>query len=333
MKTAIRTLIFRSTIPLCAALLMGAASLSSAMAQTFPTKPVRSVAPYSPGSGPDAVMRILSDKLSRSWGQQLVIDNKPGANGFIAISDAKRAAPDGYTVLQADNTHMALAPHLFKQLPYDPVKDFAPITLLMSMPNLLVVHPSVPAKNVKELIAYAKQNPGKLRYGHPGNGTTPHLSAELLNQMAGLKMEGIPYKSSAQMMTDLLAGHYEVLFHNSSVVIPHARAGGARILAITSAERTASLPDVPTLAEAGNLPGFSVNAWWGLYAPAGTPPDIVNKASADVSAVIAQAEVKNWIEGQGGIPGGGAPQTLRAHQAAETARWREIVKAANIKPD
>lgn len=298
----------------------------------FPTKPVKLIVSAAAGSSPDAIGRRLSTKLSAMWNQPVLVENVVGLGGITGAERAAKQPADGYTYAVNTIGAMAVSGNLM-QLPYDPVKDFEPVSLLMQMPNLLVVHPSVPATNLRELIAYAKQNPGKLRYGHPGMGTSNHLSGELLNQMAGLKLQGVPYKSSAQMMTDLLAGHYEVLFHNSSVVLPHAQTGKARILGITGLQRAATLPDVPTVAEAGGLAGFQVSAWWGLYAPAGTPPDIVAKVSADVAAALAQPDVKEWIEKQGGVVGGGAPAVLRDFQAAETRKWRDMIKSANIKAE
>ena len=316
-----------------AALSPAARSQARPTAPPYPTRPVKFVVAAAAGSSPDAIARLLTTKLGTVWMQAVVVENVVGLGGITGTERAARAPGDGYTLLLSTIGAMAISGSLMDKLPYDPVKDFAPITMSMTLPNLLVIHPSVPANNLKELIAYMKQNPGKLRYGHPGVGTSPHLAAEMLKDKAGVSMEGIPYKSSAQMMTDLLAGHYEVLFHNSSVVLPHARAGAARILAITSAERNVTLPDVPTVAEAAGIPGYAVNAWWGIYAPAGTPADIVNKASVDIAKVLAQPDVKSWIEQQGGVVGGGTPQALGAFQAAETQRWRDLIKTANIKAE
>jgi len=225
---------------------------------------------------------------------------------------------------------MSVGVSVMDNLPYDPVKDFEPITMAMSMPNLFVVHPSVPVKTFDELMAYIKENPGKLRYGHPGAGTTGHLSGEMLKQRMGIKdLLGIPYKSSSHMTTDLLAGHFEVLFHNSSVLLPHVRSGAATGLGVTSLERVAAMPDIPTLAESG-MPGFSINAWWGFYAPAGTPADIVKKVNADINAIIAEPEVQAWITERMGIPGGGTPEELATFQASETKKWAEVIKNADI---
>lgn len=324
--------LFRNTCVFGAMALAAATGWSQGHA-SYPSKPVKLIVAAAAGSSPDAMARMLATKLGTVWNQTVLVENVPGLGGITGTERAARQPGDGYTILLSTIAAMAVGSSLMDKMPYDPAKDFEPLAQAMTLPNLLVVHPSVPATNLRELIAYVKQNPGKLRYGHPGIATTPHLSAELLKQQAGLQMEGIPYKSSAQMMTDLLAGHYEVLFHNSSVVLPHARAGGARIMGITSAERAASLPDVPSVAEAGPLPGFSVTAWFGLYAPAGTPADIVTKLNTDLVAVLAQPDVKGWVEKQGGIAGGGTPQALRAFQAAETQKWREMIRAANIKAE
>jgi tripartite-type tricarboxylate transporter receptor subunit TctC len=298
----------------------------------FPTKPVKLIVAAAAGSSPDSIARRLATGLGAAWGQPVLIENVAGLGGVTGTDRAAKQPADGYTFLVSTIGAMAVSGSMM-QLPYDPAKDLEPVSLLMSMPNLLVVHPSVPVTSVKELVAYVKQNPGKLRYGHPGTGTSNHLSGELLQMMASMKLQGVPYKSSAQMMTDLLAGHYEVLFHNSSVVLPHAQAGKARILGITALERSPALPDVPTVADAGGIPGFAVSAWWGLYAPAGAPPEIVAKVSADVAAVLAQPDNRSWVEKQAGTVGGGTPQALRAFQAAETAKWRELIKSANIKAD
>ena len=323
----------------CTGLLAATALAASAWAQggaaaaSFPARPVKLVVAAAAGSSPDAIARMLTAKLSGLWKQPVVIENVAGLGGITGTDRAAKQPPDGYTLVVSTIAAMAVGSSLYEKMPYDPEKDLQPVTMVMSMPNLLVVHPSVPAHTLPELIAYAKRNPDKLRYGHPGTGTTPHLSAELFKQLAGVQMQGVPYKSSAQMTTDLLAGVYEVLFHNSSVMLPHAKGGTARILGITSAERNASLPEVPTVAEAGALKGFAVSAWWGLYAPAGTPPELVARISADVSAVLAQPDVKAWIEQQGGVPGGGTPQALRSYQADETQKWRAMIRNANIKAE
>jgi len=314
------------------AMATGAFAPGAAIAQDFPSHPVKLIVAAASGSSPDAISRQLANELGIKWGQPVVVENAVGLGGIIGTEKAAKSAPDGYTLLISTIGAMSVGSSLMS-LPYDPVKDFQPVTLSMSMPNLLVVHPSVPAQTLEELIVYGKQNPGKLRYGHPGIGTTPHLSAELLKDMTGLQMEAIPYKSSAQMATDLLAGHYEVLFHNSSVMLPYVQSGKARALAVTSAERVKTLPDTPTVAEAARLKGFAVNAWWGIYVSAGTPAGIVAKLNTDIVAALKQPEIQRWITDQGGTVGGGSPDDLRAYQAAETTKWRALIKKANIKAD
>ncbi|MBO9356793.1 tripartite tricarboxylate transporter substrate binding protein [Bordetella petrii] len=312
----------------------GNAAAAQSGAQGYPDKPVRIIVASGTASSPDSISRIVAEKLSAKWGQPVVIENAAGLGGIIGTERASRANPDGYTLLVSTIGAMAVGVSIMDNLPYDPVKDFEPVTMIMSMPNLFVVHPSVPVKNLGELITYIKQNPGKLRYGHPGIGTTPHLSAELLKQLTNIQMDGIPYKASSQMTTDFLAGQYEVLFHNASVLLPYVQSGKATLMGITSPKRVPSLPDVPTVAEAGGgLKNFAVHAWWGLHAPAGTPDAIVQKVSADVSEILAQPDVTKWIEERGGQVGGGTPDELRQYQADETAKWRDLIKKANIKAD
>lgn len=309
-----------------------AAGAASAQSSAYPTRSVKIIVAAAAGSSPDSIGRTLSTKLTDAWNQSVVVENVVGLGGITGTERLARQPADGYTIAVSTIGATAVSGALMS-LPYDPEKDITPIIKIMEMPNLMVVHPKVPVKDLRELIAYVKQNPGKLRYGHPGMGTTPHLSGELLNQLAGVKIQGIPYKSSAQMMNDLLAGHYEILFHNSSVVLPHARSGGARLLGITSPQRSDALPEVPTVAEAGGLPGFAVGAWFGLYAPAGTPPEIINKINTDVAAILRQPDVKTWVEKQGGATGGGTPRELRDYQLAESKKWGDMIRTAGIKAE
>lgn len=315
------------------ALAMGASATAQSGAEGYPDRPVKIMVSSGTASSPDSISRMIAEGLTKKWGQPVVVENVPGLGGIIGTERAARQTPDGYTLLLSTIGAMSVGVSIMDNLPYDPVKDFEPITNTMAMPNLLVAHPSVPVKTLGELISYVKENPGKLRYGHPGIGTTPHLSAELLQEMTGIKMQGIPYKTSAQMTTDLLAGHYEILFHNSSVMVPHIEAGSVTPLGITSPKRTASLPDIPTVAEASDeLKAFQVHAWWGLYAPAGTPSGIIQKVNKDVSAILKQADVTRWIEERAGTVGGGTPEELRAYQAAETSKWRDLIEKADLKP-
>ena len=297
----------------------------------YPDKQVRMIVPAPPGSGPDAIGRILAAKLGEMWAQSVLVENIVGAGGNLGHDRGAKAPPDGYTMLMGLIGPMSVAPSLGEKMPFDPVKDLAPVTLLIRLANILAVHPSVPVNNLRELIAYAKQNPSKVRYGHPGSGTSNHLSAEQFNMMAGLAISGVPYKASSQMTTDLLGGHIEMMFHNAPVVLPHVRSGALRAIAITGAQRNAAAPDIPTLNEAG-VAGYEVTSWYAMYVPVGTPPAIIARQNADIAKVLAMPEVKTWIEAQAGSAGGGSPEALAEFQAAETVKWRTLIKAANIKP-
>lgn len=296
----------------------------------FPDKPVRMIIPAPPASGPDSLARLLATKLGDVWNQPVIIENVVGAGGVIGHDKGAKSAPDGYTILMGLIGPMSVSISLVQKMPYDPVKDLTPITLLGTFANLLVVHPSVPVNNLRELIAYAKQNPGKVRYGHPGSGTSNHLSAEQFNMLAGLKVDGIPYKASSQMTTDLLGGHIEMMFHNAPVVLPHVKSGAMKGIAITSGQRNQSAPEIPTLNEAG-LPGYEVTSWYAMYAPSGTPLPIIQKLNTDIAKVLALPDVKAWFDTQAAQAGGGSPEALAAFQAAETIKWRTLIKAADIK--
>ena len=317
----------------CAVLAAGLAGASGvALGQArYPDKPVRMIVPAPPGSGPDAIGRLLGAKLTEAWGQSVLVDNVVGAGGNLGHDRGAKAPADGYTLLMGLIGPMSVSASLGVQMPFDPVKDLAPVTLLIRLANILAVHPSVPVKDLRELIAYAKANPGKLRYGHPGSGTSNHLSAEQFNMMAGIKTSGVPYKASSQMTTDLLGGHIEMMFHNAPVVLPHVRSGALRAIAITGPQRDAAAPDIPTLNEAG-VPGYEVTAWYAMYVPAGTPAPIIARLNTDIAKALALPEVKSWIGAQAGVGGGGSPEALAAFQAAEIVKWRNLIKAADIKP-
>jgi tripartite-type tricarboxylate transporter receptor subunit TctC len=310
--------------------LLGSAFASAALAQAWPAKPVRVIVPAPPGSAPDFLSRLLAPKLGEAWGQPLVIDNVLGAGGNIGTDRVAKAPADGYTLLFNTIGPIGVNVSMYSNLSFDPVKDFAPITLVAKVPNILVVHPAVPVKSVQELIAYAKQNPGKLRYGSPGSGTSNHLSAELLKLMAGIDLLHIPYKSSAQMTTDILGGQVEVVFHNAPVLLPHVKSGALRGLGITSAARNPSAPDLPSIAEAG-VPGFEVTAWFGFMAPANTPPAVVNRIHGDVVKAMALPEVRERMLTQAAEPVGSTPQEYAAFISAEIAKWAKVVKQSGAK--
>jgi len=315
-----------------AAALSGACLPASAQTRGYPEKSVRVIVPAPPGSAPDFLVRLVGQKLTESWGQALVIDNVVGASGNIGTERVAKAAPDGYTLLFNTIGPIAVNVSLFDKLPYDPVKDLAPISLVAKMPNILTVNPGLPVKSLAELIALAKKEPEKLRYGTAGPGTTQHLSGELLNTLAGIKLVGVPYKSSAQMTIDALGGQIEVLFHNAPVLLPHVKSGALRGIAITGARRSAAVPDLPTMGEAG-VPDFEVTAWFGFMAPGGTPRPLIEKISADVARIVASPDIQERILAQASEPVGNRPEEYAAFIQAEIVKWRAVIKQANIKAE
>ena len=306
-----------------APLLVGRAALALA----WPTRFVRFVVPFPAGVAPDVGCRVLTARLSEIWGQQAVVENKPGAGGNIGTEMVARSAPDGYTVLMAAFTH-AVNVFLYRSTGYDPVTDFVPVTLLSRQPCVMVVPNSSLARSVADFISYAKANHGKISYASSGHGTSPHLCAELFKRMAGIEMTHVPYRSGAQQ--DLIAGHVDVMF----AVAPFdlLRAGHARGLAVTTAERVAAAPELPTLAESG-LPGFDVAPWWGLFLPAWTAPAIVAKLHADAIAVLAEPETQKRMQDLGSIPVGSTPEELTQYLQTEMAKWGPFIRDANIRLD
>jgi tripartite-type tricarboxylate transporter receptor subunit TctC len=305
---------------------------AQAQTRSYPDKSVRVVVPAPPGSAPDFLVRLVGQKLSEAWGQPVVIDNIVGASGNIGTERVAKATPDGYTLLFNTIGPIAVNVSLFDKLPYDPIKDLAPISLVAKMPNILTVNPGVPVKNLAELIALAKKEPGRLRYGTAGPGTTQHLSGELLNTLAGIKLVSIPYKSSAQMTTDAIGGQIEVLFHNAPVLLPHLKSGGLRGIAITSAKRSPAVPELPTMAEAG-VPGFEITAWFGFMAPRGTPQAIIEKIHADVARIVASPDIRERILAQASEPVGNSPEEYAAFINEEIIKWRAVIKQANMKAE
>lgn len=334
MKTSFQRPLFQPLFKLISAIL-GCCLVFAAQAQTrpWPERPVKVVVPAPAGSAPDAIVRVIAQKLAEVWGQTVTIDNVVGASGNIGTDRVAKATPDGYTLLFNTIGPIAVNVTLFEgKLPYDPVKDLAPVSLVVKMPNLLTVNPGVPIKSLRELIAAAKKDPGKLRYGTAGAGTTQHLSGELLNSLAGIKLTSIPYKSSAQMTTDAIGGQIEVLFHNAPVLLPHIKAGTLRPLAITSAKRSLSAPDVPTMAEAG-VSDFEITAWFGFMAPGATPPALVKRISADIARIVATPDMQERILAQASEPVGSTPEEYAAFIQTEIVKWRAVIKQADIKAD
>jgi tripartite-type tricarboxylate transporter receptor subunit TctC len=301
-------------------------------AQTYPVKPVRLVIPYPPGGGSDTIGRPLAQKLAEGLGQQVVVDNRGGANGNIGMEAVARSAPDGYTLVFALSAQLAINPGLYQKLPYDPLKDFAPITLLGEGGYILVVHPSLPAKSVKELLALAKARPGQIAYSSSGNGSGGHLAIELLNSMAGIRMLHVPYKGGGPALMDLIAGQVQVLFATQLASWPHIQSGRIRALATSMAKRPASVPDLPTISEAG-LPGYDSGVWYAVLAPAGTPRDIITRINGEVARALKQPDYRGLLVNNTIEPIGSPPERLTQYIKSELAKWAKVIKAANVRID
>jgi tripartite-type tricarboxylate transporter receptor subunit TctC len=303
-----------------------------ASAQAWPSKPIKWVVPFAPGGTTDILARTVGDKLAISLGVPVVIENKPGAGGGIGAEFTAKSAPDGYTIMGGTISTHAINASLYSKLPYDPVKDFEPITLIARVPNMLVVNPSIPAKDVKELIALLKANPGKYTFASSGNGTSQHLSGELFKAMAGVEMQHIPYKGSPPALQDVVGGQVTMTFDNITTAWPLAKAGKLRALAVTTAKRSAVAPDVPTLAEAG-LPGFEVGSWQGVFAPAGTPPEIVKRLNVEIVKILNMPDVKEKLIGLGAEPVGNSSEEFSAMVKAEVVKWADVVRKSGAKVD
>ncbi|ACM34303.1 MAG: tripartite tricarboxylate transporter substrate binding protein [Diaphorobacter nitroreducens] len=324
--TTRRTLLASLAVAAAGALPLGA------LAQNFPTKPITIIVPFSAGGTTDILARIVGQGLTTELGQSVVVDNKPGAGGNIGGSLAAKAAADGYTLFMGTVGTHAINQSLYKKMPFDPVKDFAPLSRVATVPNLLVAHPSQPFKTVKEMIAYAKANPGKITFGSPGSGASPHVSGELFKSMTGTDLLHIPYKGSAPAMTDLLGGQTSVMFDNMPSAIQHVRSGKLRPIAVTTAKRSPELPDVPTIAEAG-VPGYEATSWFGMFAPAGTPKPVLDKLHAALIKVLNQADVKKKIAEQGGDVVAETPAQFAAFIKAESVKWGKVVKESGATAD
>jgi tripartite-type tricarboxylate transporter receptor subunit TctC len=305
--------------------------LPAAAQDAYPSKPVRIVVPYPAGGVADLLPRTVGAKLAEKWKQPVVVENKPGASGNIGMAEGARAEADGYTLVLAPTGNLTVNQFLFKDLPFDVQKDFTPVTLLATSPNVLVVHPSVPAKNFRELVAYAKANPGKLNFSSPGSGSGAHLAGELLNVEAGIKAVHVPYKGMAPAVSDLVGGQVQMMFAGISTALPHIRAGKLVAIAMASPQRSAQLSDVPTVAESG-IPGFDVTSWYGIVVRSGTPPAVVKKIQADMAEALAAPDVKEKLAALGLDPSGNTPEEFQRLIAAESRKWSDIVRKADIKP-
>ena len=312
--------------------IMGAVAITApAAAQNYPVKAVRVIAPFPPGGGTDLFARAVAQKLSSALGQQFIVDNRSGAGGMIGSELVAKAPPDGYTLLITSSSTHSINPHLVRKPLYDPLRDFAPMSLIASAPNLLVVHPSVPARSVSELIALAKSRPGALNYASNGTGTLSHLTGELFNLRAGVKLVHIPYKGGPPALIDLIAGQVAALFTAVPTAVTHMRSGRLRALAVTGEKRLASMKELPTVAE--TIPGFESSQWWGLYAQSGTSVDLIAKLNAEVETILRDPEVRNRFAADGAESVGGSPGQFAAFQKADYEKWRKVVSEAGIRPE
>jgi tripartite-type tricarboxylate transporter receptor subunit TctC len=305
--------------------------LQQAAAQGYPAKPVKIVVPFPAGGIADLYARLIGARVAETWGQPVVIENRTGAGGNIAADAVAKSAPDGYTLVMGSFGTHAVNVSLFSRMPYDPVRDFSPIALVLEAEGLLVVHPSVPVNSVPDLITHARSNPGKLTFASAGMGTASHLAGELFKSMARVEMTHVPYKGNVPAITDLLAGQTSLLFATMPTVLPHAKAGKLRALATIGASRAAAAPDVPTVAE--SLPGFEVNNWIGLFAPAGTPPDIVRRWNAEVMRIMQSPDIQARLPNEGARFSPNTPEQFAAFVKSEIAKWAPVVRASGARVD
>jgi tripartite-type tricarboxylate transporter receptor subunit TctC len=312
--------------------LAGAGLVPAADAQAYPTRPIRLVVPFPPGGSLDVVARALGQKLSEAWGQPVLIDNRPGAGGNIGADLVAKSAPDGYTILEGALSTHAVNVSLYARMPYDPIKDFAPITLVAITPNVLVLNAAFPVNSVPELIAYAKAHPGALAFGSGSNGSAGHLAGELFKTEAGVDMVHVPYKGGAPALQALLAGDTQLMFDNLANSTPQLKAGRLKALAVTTAKRSPLAPDLPTLSETG-LPGFDIYTWWGFMAPAGTRPDIIAKWNAEVRRILATPEMRAFFAQQGAEPAPTTPEQFAALMKSEIPKYAKIVRESGAKVD
>ncbi|MEQ1775215.1 MAG: tripartite tricarboxylate transporter substrate binding protein [Burkholderiales bacterium] len=303
-----------------------------AVAQNFPTKPVRIVVPFPPGGTSDATARLIAQRLTERWKQNVVVDNRGGAGGNIAAEHVARSPADGYTLLMGTHGTQAINISLFAKLPYDPVRDFAPVTLAITVPNLFLAHPSLPVRSMKDLVALAKARPGEINFASAGYGTMPHMAGELFNLMAGVKMTPILYKGSGPAMSEVLGGLVPLMIESLLTSLPHVKSGKLRALAITSAQRNPAVMDISTVAETG-FAGYEGITWVGLVVPAATPRDVVSLLNTEIARILQAPEMKERLAAMGATPGGGSPEQFAGYIRSETEKWAKVVKAAGLKAE
>src|SRR4051812_112272 len=302
-----------------------------ASAQDYPSKPIRIIVPYPPGGFNDTLARTLGHRLTEKWGQPVIVDNRPGAGGTIGTNIAAKASPDGYTLLIASFA-FAVNPALYTSLPYDPDRDFAPIVLAATTPNLLVVNPQLPVQSVKDLVAFAKANPGKLNYASAGNGSSNHLSMELFKMLTRITIVQVPYKGTAPAVNELMGGQVNLMFDNAPNVLQQVKAGKLRALAVSSKQRLPIVKDLPSVAEAG-VPGFDVSVWFGVLAPAGTPRAVIHRLNTEINAILQLAQIRQDFTNQGVEPAGSTPEEFALFIAAQKTKWSKVVKESGIKAE
>jgi tripartite-type tricarboxylate transporter receptor subunit TctC len=303
-----------------------------AFAQAYPSKPIRYIVPFPAGGGQDLVVRALAPRMSEALGQTVIVDNRPGAATMVGAELAAKSPPDGYTVFNGSNTTLAINPNLYSKVPYDPLKDFAAVTQIASLPNLLVVHPSLPVRTVKELAALARNRPGQLNYGSSGTGTPAQLAGVMFGDEAHAKLVHVPYRGSSQALTALISGETQMMFGSMTSTLPFVKSGRLRAIAVTGAKRSLAAPEVPTVAEAA-FPGFEAVTWYGLFVPAGTPAAIVSKLNAEVVKILRAPDFRDWLVAQGADPVGSTPDELAAFVKTELVKYAKIVKDSGMRPD
>ncbi|MBI3043872.1 MAG: tripartite tricarboxylate transporter substrate binding protein [Betaproteobacteria bacterium] len=304
----------------------------TASAQAYPQRPIRLVVPFAAGGGTDIAGRIVAQKLTSALGQSVIVDNRGGAGGVIGADIVAKASPDGYTLLMAANGPLAVAPHVAKKMPYDPLKDFGPVSLVAIIPSIVVVHPSLPVRTIKELVALARAQPGKLNFGSPGRGTTNHLAMELLKTSANIQMTHIAYKGTGPAISDLIGGHVDLLSGDMPALLPHVKSGKLRALAVTTSKRSALLPDLPTVSESG-IAGFESSGWFAILTPANAPDAIIQRLNAEMLKAIATDDMREKLSALGAEPTSSSPEQLRVHLGEQLAKWGKVVKSAGIKLD
>jgi tripartite-type tricarboxylate transporter receptor subunit TctC len=315
--------------PMLIILIAAALTAGGALAQQYPSKPIRLIVPFTPGGSTDIVARIAGQKLGEALGAQVLIDNRPGAGGNIGVELAAKSAPDGYTLVMGHIGTFAVNPALYARLPYDPIRDFAPISLVAMVPNMLVVHPSLPVKSVKELIALSRSRPGQLNYGSSGAGGTPYLAVEYFKLMAKVDIVHIPYKGAAPMIIDLIGGQLSLTITGIPPLLPHVKAGKLKALAVATSKRLPLLPELPTIAEAA-LPGYEATSWYGVLAPAATPKEIITRLNTEIVKAIARPDAAERLSGEGAEPATSTPEQFGAFIKSEIVRWGRVIKAAGV---